>query len=404
MRRSVLYVGQYHLPRETAGASRVLGVGQSLRAAGYRVGLIASRSREEGCHAEPALAEIDWRAPDLQVPRRRFRKGNLSRLIWVVAETARAMFGAARESLAAVVVYGDHCTYVPWLLPMVRWLHVPLIVDVVEWPEPRHRTGGWLAPVSWTYEFGLRILNRWANGVIAISRFLERFYAEKGLAVIRIPPTVDCRRFAWRTEKERTPGPLRIAYAGNPGQKDLLAVVFAGVAAAMRNGVEVELHVAGLDRQGVVRVLGDNCALIEELGENLKLYGRLAQPDAVSLVRNCDFSAFLRPDARVSNAGFPTKAVESMAAGTPLLCNLTSDLGEYVRDGDEGVLAADDSSVAFHAALRRAAGISETDRARMRRLARSTAERAFDFRSYSNVLGEFIEEVRTRLLRTETRQ
>lgn len=44
---------------------------------------------------------------------------------------------------------------------------------------------------------------------------------------------------------------------------------------------------------------------------------------------------------RYAQAGFPTKLVESFSLGVPILTNLTSDIGQYVRDSLDGVILGD---------------------------------------------------------------
>lgn len=41
-------------------------------------------------------------------------------------------------------------------------------------------------------------------------------------------------------------------------------------------------------------------------------------------------------------AGFPTKFVESITAGTPVLTNQTSDLADYLVEGEIGFWLVDD--------------------------------------------------------------
>lgn len=42
---------------------------------------------------------------------------------------------------------------------------------------------------------------------------------------------------------------------------------------------------------------------------------------------------------RYAKAGFPTKIVESLACGTPPLCNYSSDLELYLKDRQNSIIA-----------------------------------------------------------------
>lgn len=47
---------------------------------------------------------------------------------------------------------------------------------------------------------------------------------------------------------------------------------------------------------------------------------------------------FLREDNLVNNAGFPTKFVEAITAGTPVLTNSTSNIKDYLLIGKYGYI------------------------------------------------------------------
>jgi glycosyltransferase involved in cell wall biosynthesis len=98
----------------------------------------------------------------------------------------------------------------------------------------------------------------------------------------------------------------------------------------------------------------------------------------------------LRPDQRFAHAGFPTKLVESLTLGTPVICNITSDIGKYVRDGVEGFVCRDSSVEAFTDALHRASTLSQAERAAMRVAAHEQATRSFDYRAHVHRLTDFV--------------
>ena len=48
------------------------------------------------------------------------------------------------------------------------------------------------------------------------------------------------------------------------------------------------------------------------------------------MVKKADYSIIIRDNNLVTRAGFPTKFVESVACGTPVICNDNSDLKEWI--------------------------------------------------------------------------
>ena len=76
--------------------------------------------------------------------------------------------------------------------------------------------------------------------------------------------------------------------------------------------------------------------------------------DAVGVLKAADFSMFVRDRNRVSEVGFPTKYAEAATCGIPVLTNRTSDIGDYLVDGENGILLPDCSPASIEHGLARA--------------------------------------------------
>jgi len=110
----------------------------------------------------------------------------------------------------------------------------------------------------------------------------------------------------------------------------------------------------------------------------------------MSVVRHADFSLLLRNEARYSRAGFPTKFVESLAVGTPVIANLTSDLHRYLKEGDTGFICTGPAPEDLETALIRAIAMSQEHHAAMRTRCRTVATESFDYRAFVTPLSEFL--------------
>ena len=75
---------------------------------------------------------------------------------------------------------------------------------------------------------------------------------------------------------------------------------------------------------------------INKLGEKIKFHGRIENSLAVEKVAESDFTILFRDVSRMTSAGFPTKFVESISCGTPVITTNTSDLGKYVNGKENG--------------------------------------------------------------------
>jgi len=52
----------------------------------------------------------------------------------------------------------------------------------------------------------------------------------------------------------------------------------------------------------------------------------------IDYIKQANFSIIIRDTNRVTLAGFPTKFVESIACGTPVITNENSDIGDYIKN------------------------------------------------------------------------
>ena len=294
----------------------------------------------------------------------------------------------------AVILYGGASAFAGRVIRWATTNDVRVVVDAVEWYEGTHQPGGRYGPFALTNELAMRNVFPRARNVIAISSYLATHFQAKGCRVVTVPPTRDVMGTAASLGAGR--GPVRFAYAGVPGRKDLLDVMVAGFARvhAERRDDGFRLDVAGISEGDLLAMPAVRDAGIETLPSWLEVHGRLGRDEVTQLVREADFVPLIRPDARYANAGFPTKVVESLTLGTPVLGNLTSDLGRYLINGQNAVLCEDASVRAFADAAAKAVRMTVDERSVMRCAARATAEASFDYRAFVETIRAFLEGLR----------
>ena len=106
-------------------------------------------------------------------------------------------------------------------------------------------------------------------------------------------------------------------------------------------------------------------------------------------VHDADFSLLIRESLRFANAGFPTKFVESMSVGTPVIANKTSDLATYLIDGVTGFLVAEPTLDFLSKSIQRAAELSLAEKQTMRKETLAMAKKSFDASIYAPHLEQF---------------
>ncbi len=392
----IAYTGIFRFPTGDAGAARVLGIAQALRYAGQEVVFFGLEKQariedrqEEGSYQYQGFTYVP---PSV--------KGNsqLARLQRLWGQSTGSLmlnriknWGLSRFD--AVIAYQASSPLLFQLKKLCQDHGVACLCDVVEWYDPNHALGGALGPFRWDSELRMRVVQPEIGWIIAISSYLESYYQNRGCRSIRVPTLLNLDDPLWRpADSMACDGSMRFVYAGQPGKKDLLGNILKGASIARHSGLNVVSELVGVTRQQLQVSLGpsyDN--ILRSLGQSLVLHPRVQRTEVPSILGTADFVPLLRPDRRFSHAGFPTKIVEALSLGVPVICNLTSDLGLYLKDGYNAILCENESSSAFASALLRAASLKE-NWPLMRDSARCTAEQHFDYRKYVTVLNKFIEE------------
>jgi glycosyltransferase involved in cell wall biosynthesis len=396
----VAYVGSFRFPDGDAGAARVLGIGKALREAGFSVLFagVEKRGRPQDrqpdgrffCEGFPYLPEKDLGDTGVS----RLKRAWLTHLSG--STTMGRLRGMNLAGTRAIIAYNASSLLLWRLCGFCRRRQIALIADCSEWYDLRHTIGGVLGPLAWDSELRMRCLQPRIGRVIAISSFLERYYRARGCVVLRVPPLIDMDdgrpNQADQVSHKDKDNVLRLVYAGVPGKKDLLGSAVRALRDLRASGLPVVLDLVGPSRQTAATWLGGG-RLLDELGSGVVCHGRVPHKVALGLVARADFSLLLRPDKRYAHAGFPTKLVESLSLGVPVISNPTSDIAEYVRDGKEGVLLADSTPEAFAAGVKRILDMPREQWSTMRLGARQRASDCFDYRRHAQRLKEFMREV-----------
>jgi glycosyltransferase involved in cell wall biosynthesis len=158
--------------------------------------------------------------------------------------------------------------------------------------------------------------------------------------------------------------------------------------------VRVDLDLFGPSRDEVATSLDGETSLLDELGDAVRFHGRIPQDQVPTRLSGVDFTVILRPTARYSEAGFPTKLVESLASGVPVITTPTSDIATFVKHGNEGILLDGHSSAAVARGIHEILRMPRAGWLRMGRAARQRALGAFDYHNYVDTLGHFLSEGR----------
>ena len=285
-----------------------------------------------------------------------------------------------------IIYYGSSFRYFYFLMKYARQEKVKIICDVVEWFNPSHLPLGRFGPMAFDIKIGFKYYIPKCDGIIAISTYLQNYFISKKLRTLRIPVLVDTHiqdSKLYEVQLRQTlfdNGFVNLIYAGFPGKKDLIFNIISAVEKLYDDGLPIRLHIIG--------PTADELRI--NLGKGIKCYGRIEQKLVLEYLKEADFSVLLRPSERYAHAGFPTKFVESLASGLPVIANLTSDLDKYLKDQFNGFIVRDSSVNSLIEVLNYAINIDKGQSRIMHRNAYETAVLNFDFRLFSNDFSSFI--------------
>jgi glycosyltransferase involved in cell wall biosynthesis len=226
--------------------------------------------------------------------------------------------------------------------------------------------------------------------VIAISRYLNDYFLSKGINSIRVPVLMDLEEIPFKKNKESEK--LILMYAGSPGMKDYLGVILKAISNIKTDKLkQIEFHIFGVTSEELLKYSIVNQDIISKCDNSLFFHGKVSRNKVLEFLKQADFTVLLRsPNLRYAKAGFPTKVVESLATGTPVICNLTSDLGLYLTDSYNSLIVTDCDANSFQEQLEIAINLSITEKQNLSANARKTAEKYFDYRLYCDPLNQFL--------------
>jgi len=394
----VLYTGLIGLPGSGAAIEHALNVAKTLEAGGFRVILLpwTNDARPEdhlrnglflfqGIHYIPVGNPATNGASRLQ---------SLRVFTGTRAPILDFLKTADLTAVAAIITMEGSAGYSWKLRSLCKSRRIGVIAEVTE-HYATNMPGQSFSQIQ-RVDMAARIQMVYPkyDGIIAITTYLEGYYARKGCKVFRLPPVLDTQESRWKFPAIRAiapPGSLRLVFLGAP-VRDRHELILEAILQMRKDGFDITLGYVGSSRQLMESLLGERQRLLLELGDAVVFHGRVKECHLKEILMAADFGVLLREDARWSRCCFPSRVPEFLALGVPILCNETSDLAEHLRDGSEALIVPDLSVDSVKATLARGASLTETQRARMRSNARLLAESSFDIRPYIRPLESFIQQ------------
>lgn len=324
MDNHIIYIGGFDLPDNNAAALRVIGNSKIFCKLGYSVSLIGL-SRSISKPVSFKYEEFD--CCNLPYPN--------SVMQWCKYLTSIRQYlpFLKQNKPKMVIAYNHPAIALQKLVDYCKKNGIKIISDCTEWYEPKGNPIFKLVK-GWDVRKRMYDVHSQFDGIIAISRYLYEFYSKRNLKTLLIPPLVDIQEDKWKQTIGANDDTIRIIFsrAFSRGNKDGIDLVIEALEAVYkRNDINAfSLDVVGMNQADFARISSRQSSI----PSFVHFHNHIPHQGLIQKLKQADFQIFIRNNSLANEAGFPTKFVESISSRTMVLTNQSSNLGDYMKEGD----------------------------------------------------------------------
>lgn len=318
---TIIYIGGFEMPDRNAAAHRVLNNAKILRRIGYNVVF---------CGVDKTISE------DCVVPQRLGPFWNMpSKYPQKTSEWVKSLVDFSHikntfscfDDVKYVFAYNMHARPLSNLLKYCHKRKIKVFADATEW----YGNAFSLHPIKFVRWYDthhvMTNLQKKADGIIAISTFLEEYYRPFVKNIIRVPPLVDIEEEMWKAEPENYPETVEFTYTGVAGRdKDKLGLIVKCFSNIQQDFL---FTIYGLTQEQFLCAYPDLESEIRMLEGKIVFKGRVSHTESVLGLKRADYCVFIRDRNRKNMAGFPTKLAECVTSGTGIIANNVSNIEDY---------------------------------------------------------------------------
>lgn len=379
---TIVYIGG-ELPDKNAAAHRILSNAKALSEYGYNLVFISeskASSQDVMLSSNGVLGFDTWYI--------RYPRNSKEWLKRVVSASRFKNIISKYEDVAAVIYYDPSALPLLSLKGFCKNKNITLFSDCTEWHDTKHLKGIKRIVKAFDINSTLKYAQKKIDGVIVISSYWDKIY--KNQNTLTLLPLIDLKDSKWQNNFKE-PNVLSFAYAGTPGYtKDRLNTILEALYEF--RDTTFRFDIVGVTKDDYLKMYPEHSTIISGMSDKVSFHGRKPHQETLDFVKKVDFSFLIRSSTRKNNAGFPTKFGESIACGTPVIASHFSDVAPIVEEHKLGVLVKDSETESIKQGLKKVFAMHRSE-------IRQFKERCldctlFDYRTYSEELGHFIEGIR----------
>lgn len=363
LRKLIIYTGNFDEPECSAAGKRVFGNALILESIGYEVLMIGKKQNGELNHRKQYTDHIAFESYP-QYGQIRFNR---------YLDYLTKRIGSKKP--ICIIRYGSPATslFDYFLIRLAHRQGIKVIADVVDWLAADGRNVAFNCIKTVDTFLEKAVFNSMSDGVIAISSYLEKYYTNKVDNVIIIPPVVSKYRSNVAQNQE-----IIVMYAGSPFRtggkvknihkiKDRLDLAVTAFSELYKMGrINFQFRIFGITKEQYIQAFPDQKILLDSVNTSIEFFGKRPMNEIQNELSRADFSLLFREITRGTTAGFPTKVVESMSCGTPMITTKTSDLADYIDDGQNGFFVDINNNKHLLVQLQRIMSLSIDEKAKLK--------------------------------------
>ena len=331
---SVFYTGMFRFPDQDAAGKRVKNLTSAIERL-ENVSEVIVGGWEQGEKLEQRITRTTTSFSfSILDKKRKFKLQKLFGFLFMGFSIIPWMYHN-RKRYSHIIIYNTPFLFTLSCILICKLLRKKLILDSTEWYESEHIIGGKYSAASLENWCRMHLAYPLIRNVIAISSYLEKFYKNDKSNVTIIPPLTD-KVSDTNTRGLSAVNDVTLLYAGSPGKKDRLDHFIYELIKSDKINRTVKFYVAGVSKSAFLEQYPKCNVNIERLDEICIFMGRIPMSAVNALYHEIDFCVFFREHKRYALAGFPSKYVEALSNGVPVI---TNGIGDITIDfPDAGIL------------------------------------------------------------------